>query len=186
MAQPHSICLPCSPCALSHVDPKAILPPNLSFIQNNVAQRPLGITDALGIPPITPVVRTVKHPYLRERDAPALDFNPVSLPSGNVINTNCSAAHSRQALSCKMSVESSSSLGESKECLGLPGGGQGCNSSWGCILGVVIHRGVCIIWGHNSSWGQGSPGRAGSCPSLMGHGCADATGGSAMWMMTTT
>lgn len=77
----------------------------MSFIQNNVAQRPLGITDALGIPPITPVVRTVKHPYLRERDAPALDLNPVSLPSGNVINTNCSAAHSRQALSCKMAVE---------------------------------------------------------------------------------
>lgn len=42
---------------------------------------------------------------MRERDAPALDFNPVSLPSGNVINTNCSAAHSRQALSCKMAVE---------------------------------------------------------------------------------
>lgn len=26
-------------------------------------------------------------------------------PAGNVINTNCSAAHSRQALSCKMAVE---------------------------------------------------------------------------------
>lgn len=77
----------------------------MSFIPNNVVQRPLGITDTLGIPPITPVVRTVKHPYLRERDAPALDLNPVSLPSGNVINTNCSAAHSRQALSCKMAVE---------------------------------------------------------------------------------
>lgn len=28
-----------------------------------------------------------------------------SLPPGNIINTNCSAAHSRQALSCKMAVE---------------------------------------------------------------------------------
>lgn len=27
------------------------------------------------------------------------------LSTGNVINTNCSAAHSRQALSCKMAVE---------------------------------------------------------------------------------
>lgn len=27
------------------------------------------------------------------------------VPPGNVINTNCSAAHSRQALSCKMAVE---------------------------------------------------------------------------------
>uniref|UniRef100_A0A7M4FGG9 LFNG O-fucosylpeptide 3-beta-N-acetylglucosaminyltransferase n=1 Tax=Crocodylus porosus TaxID=8502 RepID=A0A7M4FGG9_CROPO len=33
-------------------------------------------------------------------------FSPHSLlAAGNVINTNCSAAHSRQALSCKMAVE---------------------------------------------------------------------------------
>lgn len=91
-----------------HLHPYALphsFPPNLSFFQNNVAQRPLGATDALGIPPTAPGVRTVRHPHLREQDTPALGFNPPSLPSGNVINTNCSAAHSRQALSCKMAVE---------------------------------------------------------------------------------
>uniref|UniRef100_A0A8C5KAT5 Beta-1,3-N-acetylglucosaminyltransferase n=1 Tax=Jaculus jaculus TaxID=51337 RepID=A0A8C5KAT5_JACJA len=31
--------------------------------------------------------------------------HPLPLPTGNVVLTNCSAAHSRQALSCKMSVE---------------------------------------------------------------------------------
>lgn len=32
-------------------------------------------------------------------------LTPLFFPTGNVINTNCSAAHSRQALSCKMAVE---------------------------------------------------------------------------------
>ncbi|KAI1233720.1 hypothetical protein IHE44_0004161, partial [Lamprotornis superbus] len=32
-------------------------------------------------------------------------LTPLFFPAGNVINTNCSAAHSRQALSCKMAVE---------------------------------------------------------------------------------
>lgn len=44
-----------------------------------------------------------------EREAHRTDC-PSSLPdplltTANVINTNCSAAHSRQALSCKMAVE---------------------------------------------------------------------------------
>ena len=30
---------------------------------------------------------------------------PLPLSAGHVVNTNCSAAHSRQALSCKMAVE---------------------------------------------------------------------------------
>lgn len=34
-----------------------------------------------------------------------LGFDLSFFPTGNVINTNCSAAHSRQALSCKMAVE---------------------------------------------------------------------------------
>lgn len=38
-------------------------------------------------------------------DSPMPGFEPLSFPTGNVINTNCSAAHSRQALSCKMAVE---------------------------------------------------------------------------------
>lgn len=32
-------------------------------------------------------------------------LQPPALFTGNVVNTNCSAAHSRQALSCKMAVE---------------------------------------------------------------------------------
>lgn len=32
-------------------------------------------------------------------------FSVVSSPGANIINTNCSAAHTRQALCCKMSVE---------------------------------------------------------------------------------
>ena len=34
-----------------------------------------------------------------------LPSSPLSLSGLNVINTNCSAAHTRQALCCKMSVE---------------------------------------------------------------------------------
>lgn len=39
---------------------------------------------------------------LRARRTP---LQPLPLSAGNVVNTNCSAAHSRQALSCKMAVE---------------------------------------------------------------------------------
>lgn len=38
-------------------------------------------------------------------DRPWTHSQPLPLSAGHVVNTNCSAAHSRQALSCKMAVE---------------------------------------------------------------------------------
>lgn len=38
-------------------------------------------------------------------EPPRTRSQPLPLSTGHVVNTNCSAAHSRQALSCKMAVE---------------------------------------------------------------------------------
>lgn len=59
-------------------------------------------------PPGTPGTCVVKHHRLSAWGGVGCTnagFRPLFFPAGNVINTNCSAAHSRQALSCKMAVE---------------------------------------------------------------------------------
>ena len=38
-------------------------------------------------------------------ELPRTHSQPLPLSAGHVVNTNCSAAHSRQALCCKMAVE---------------------------------------------------------------------------------
>lgn len=48
-----------------------------------------------------------------------MDLNSASLssPGANIINTNCSAAHTRQALCCKMSVEYDKFIESQKKCV---------------------------------------------------------------------
>lgn len=83
---------------LSHVRLRA----KLLFAQNNVVWRPLSMKP-MGF-------HAPRHTWGEASllgGAGCLSTSVLTpiLPSGNVINTNCSAAHSRQALSCKMAVE---------------------------------------------------------------------------------
>lgn len=83
---------------LSHVRLRA----KVLFAQNNVVWRPLSMKP-MGF-------HAPRHTWgeaslLGGAGCPSTSVLTPILPSGNVINTNCSAAHSRQALSCKMAVE---------------------------------------------------------------------------------
>uniref|UniRef100_A0A8D1CFS5 LFNG O-fucosylpeptide 3-beta-N-acetylglucosaminyltransferase n=1 Tax=Sus scrofa TaxID=9823 RepID=A0A8D1CFS5_PIG len=66
-----------------------------------------GSCEAAGCPALDPTVTACSRPYFSLQTFIFTDGEDEALAkrTGNVVNTNCSAAHSRQALSCKMAVE---------------------------------------------------------------------------------
>lgn len=110
IAQPQCIYCILIPCSSFHYLTWTQQPcPKTSFFaQNDVAQRPPSTRDIHGvsIPWHASGVCGETSPFELAGMCRMSGVDPgPSLPIGNVINTNCSAAHSRQALSCKMAVE---------------------------------------------------------------------------------
>lgn len=72
---------------------------------------------------------------------------PSSYPAGgHVVNTNCSAVHTRQALCCKMSVEYDKFMESGRKCVGAgpPGGQLGCRRA--------AHRHFSLPPGGSATW----------------------------------